>query len=480
MNPSLSERVQEEINSGRRSLFDDFEYEGKWWIPGSEEREVPGILRIKGSKAELSLSLEAFLWSTGKGRFPIQNEKGMQIAERVPVIHGISAVGIPFSVIGVSLASSKLNYPGYERSRYQVQSVIIGVHVDSDDFEATAIRFLYPDLIESLDLKDLEPTAEVFPGEKIIQSVRLETFTLNVVSKSVVNATKARCIVERQIWLEVRSDEPVQFSKLHKAASLFGHYLDILHGIPGSPIRAEIVASDEFSLPVFFGLEKDWGRRWKQDKFLIRLADLDSQSIQASIKALYEGSESFKSTVYLFSSVLNYPSFHNEIDFVMLCQAIESFYRSTRHRLYMPQDEYTILKDSMLELIPAGLGSSFEGKLRANINYGNELSQKDILREVLDCLPENIRELFLGDWNLVKEVIDTRNYYTHFSEELRSKKMSPVKLAGANLCLMALLNGLLLEHLGIDRETVWNQIVSLSRFKNFVYIRNGCVEEDKD
>ncbi len=480
MTANLSQRVAAELGAVKYTLFDDFEFEGYWWLPGDMENQAPGVLKVEGSKAQLSLSLQDWLWSSRKGQTEFTNGEGRRIAEQAAVLHGISALGLPFSIIGADLTSANMTFPGYNHSRFYARRVVIGAHIEADNFEASSLRFLYSDLLESALPEEKQKENKTEPSEEILQSVDMGGYAINLLFVRTVSNERSKLTVNKEVWVEIKARKPMVIQELLRLASMFGNYLEMVHGVPCSPLRAQISSPTGELLPLYFSIEKEWGKRRKKDGLLLRLSELNPNQFQNSVKNWYDSSEGLQSVVFLFASLLSYPALHTEINFVMWCQALEAFHRATRTKVYMQQEEYDVLLKKLLELIPEGLESSFEGKLKANIEHGNQLSQRDMLSDLLNSLPADTKESFVGDWDMVREIVNTRNYYTHFTDKLRAKKLSPTKIAGANIALGALLNGLLLVHLGLGEELVWKRTTTRSTFKDYQYIRGGCIDDFDD
>ncbi len=89
--------------------------------------------------------------------------------------------------------------------------------------------------------------------------------------------------------------------------------------------------------------------------------------------------------------------------------------------IYLSKEEYkevgTILKKS----IPENVTGNHLESLKSRIDFGNEFSLKTRLLILFDKFEGIFQTLIEDRDEFVKEVRDTRNFLTHYSEELEQK-----------------------------------------------------------
>ncbi len=69
--------------------------------------------------------------------------------------------------------------------------------------------------------------------------------------------------------------------------------------------------------------------------------------------------------------------------------------------------------------------------------------------------------------NFINEVVDTRNYLTHYTDELKEKALHGPRLLEANELLRALLTSLLYRRLDVDPATAYAAYSKLGRSAYF-------------
>jgi hypothetical protein len=145
-------------------------------------------------------------------------------------------------------------------------------------------------------------------------------------------------------------------------------------------------------------------------------------------------------------------------------QALEGFHRALFFGNYIDDGEYELVKKALGDTIPAGLGSDHKDALRSRIRYGNQLSLRKRLDELAKGLPEEIGRTILGnDGKAPRSWIDTRNYYTHWDEELRANVLDSQGIYNANVRLRHFLRALYLNLMGIPSNAVLKSLRNSSR-----------------
>jgi ApeA N-terminal domain 1 len=106
------------------------------------------------------------------------------------------------------------------------------------------------------------------------------------------------------------------------------------------------------------------------------------------------------------------------------------------------------------------------------LNYGNEFSLRKRLKELLDQFWKNLLEDFVSNKStFVKNIVNTRNYLTHYDEDLKDKAVQGEGLYYLNERLKLFLIILLLDQLGIPRNDIFEIINNHGRF-NYLKIKS--------
>ena len=113
-----------------------------------------------------------------------------------------------------------------------------------------------------------------------------------------------------------------------------------------------------------------------------------------------------------------------------LTQALEAFHREVYGGQYMTDEEYHVVFDKLISLLPETIpdsvskqtASAFKRKLKTGtLKYANEYSQrkrfKDILGEVLEPISTYVDDTVGNKNNFIRDVVQLRNYFTHLGED---------------------------------------------------------------
>ena len=151
-----------------------------------------------------------------------------------------------------------------------------------------------------------------------------------------------------------------------------------------------------------------------------------------------------------FDSKIGAHKFLNAI-FLSLIQGIETFHRRNYDRTQMEHGEFRELHDKIVESVPASRREWIEGRLK----YANEISLRNRLRHLI----EPFQELFgisSERKSFVNKVIDLRNYWTHYDQDLEDVEKSVTTEELWELCLKleALFQLHFLKLVGMDIEVI--------------------------
>lgn len=116
--------------------------------------------------------------------------------------------------------------------------------------------------------------------------------------------------------------------------------------------------------------------------------------------------------------------------------------------------------------IPAGTPAPLRDALKSRIKYGNEFSLRKRLNEIFAGIgPQNTALIAPNSATFISDVVDTRNYLTHYSDDLKEQTLEGADLFNANLRLKILLTILLLRELGIDEGLITELVSSHGTFR---------------
>lgn len=152
-------------------------------------------------------------------------------------------------------------------------------------------------------------------------------------------------------------------------------------------------------------------------------------------------------------SVINKNDLWTHLEFLSLMQALEGLHRALNDETYMSAADYSEVYDALVKAIPTNVSQPHRQALLSRIKYGNEISLRKCLRALEDNLSSPVRKCILGEAARVPQTwIDTRNYYTHWDETLKSSILDIENMHYASVRLRALLRVLYLHFAGVSDD----------------------------
>lgn len=183
---------------------------------------------------------------------------------------------------------------------------------------------------------------------------------------------------------------------------------------------------------------------------------------------------------HLALSVLNSESLWLHVEFLSLMQALEGLHRALHTGLYVTDEDYEPVKKALGDAIPAGLGSDHKDALRSRIRYGNQVSLRKRLAELVGTLSEPIRLAILGAIvQLPRSWIDTRNYYTHWDETLKENVLDTQGIFDANVRMRHLLRVLYARLMGVPTSAIEQALDQNSRSDSVQHLLQLNIAEQR-
>jgi hypothetical protein len=132
-----------------------------------------------------------------------------------------------------------------------------------------------------------------------------------------------------------------------------------------------------------------------------------------------------KPTYVLYFGTLYNPHLYLDSQFLSLTQAIESYHQRVYGKKYVSKETYEIMYDVLVNAIPEKTESRLKDRLREYLKYGNEFSLRTRIKEILNSYEELIGLFIKDEEKFVNDVVETRNYLTHYDKD--KKPPSPVE-----------------------------------------------------
>lgn len=171
--------------------------------------------------------------------------------------------------------------------------------------------------------------------------------------------------------------------------------------------------------------------------------------LQKSITLWFEAYQRFGSALNLYLAARMEAYRYLDGKFLAMAQCIESFHRCTDDRKKMSKSDYSELKDKVLNACP----DEHKGLIKDLLNFGNEIS----LRERIASLVEPFKNYFGEEeerMKMIRGIVRTRNYYTHYDKKLEEKSLKGARLMKAYMIMEVLFQMHVLRFVGFSNENI--------------------------
>ena len=446
------------------SLQEDREYSADWHLPGST-RSIAGRLTYTSQRAELHLN-DAFT--------PLQGSISVSDSKPIyPEVYGVSSKGEALTLLKAQSVGTGLNLSsGGMRQQEQLLSswLVVGAHL-APEAVFSSVRFVVPGLEAWLSRAAIAQSfnldSEVGSRSTtfVVQAPEIETTPAPSIDASLewgaganISANPYQSIaVTVRGWVTLRPTTPQPLEWYLDQQGKLAALLAFLSGAP-MPVDAIQAYYDESSPPLSVLVTLRQGKRCKfktpSDFFVSRAALKDS--FGEIVATWFREIESVLIPSQLALGIITTENLWLHIEFASLIQALEGFHRGRFEGNYMADAEYNAVKSALSAAIPSTVSTAHREALRSRIRYGNQISLSKRLTELRDCLGDQLAgQIISRDGKVPRNWIDTRNYHSHWDEELRPSAIDGQAMYNANVRMEHFLRALYLLMAGVPPETLY-------------------------
>jgi len=407
-------------------IKDEFQKSGYFWLPGEENKKIPGTLTILDSgKIELEVV----------GLFD-DSIRALNEEDKLPRIIGhVEKDGL---VTLEKCFYTKKNYAfgGIAKSQLHVNKVFSGVSYERDEkVTFHTVSFSIEGLNEWVGISGIKvsygkdyktATINYTPQDEIVYTL-INGFKLHIffgyTLPGVPNTTEAK--ITQQAYFKLSSEEAQDFSE----------FIKILHQITYLlcfAVDATVTISDvsATSNDVIDALSEDKNRPanikifYQSVPFSDELPKVDIHRMLFRFGHIRENAEEiFNNWLQAYSAIrpalgLYFSAAtgsHKYLDgkFLALAQGLETYHRRTSSETLMDRSKFRNIVATLLWFSPR----EHRKWLRGRLYHGNEINLGQRIKKIIEPY-----KAFLGNSKqrnkIIRGVVNTRNYLTHYSEEL--------------------------------------------------------------
>ena len=452
-------------------IKEEIKCSGKFWLPSASEKEIPGTLTISdGGKIELEVM---GLFDETVGR---QNSETSKSGEFKRIVGHIEKHGL-VTLDGCFYKKRPLFASGISKSLLHVRKALLGVaYDDTEPILSKTLQFSVEGIDEWVDLsginvdyQDEKPTAVITyaPPEKV--SLNLNNGMKLLISFSwtlpgLPHVTEAKITQKTYFNLVSQQERPLtDFTSIaHKLTTFLCFAIDktvcinlitaTLNAIPRDTDNQDADNREPklVSIPLYYEslpYTKEVPKVERLD-MLFRYPEIQTRA-EEIINNWLEAYDKIEPALNLYFGVTTGGLRYLDAKVLALAQGLESYHRRTSDETRMDQANFRNLIQTLREPCP----EEHRKWLSERLKYGNELSLRERIQRIIEPFKQ-----FIGDKNqrakLIRSIVDTRNYLTHYDESLKSRAASGEELIHLYLKMEAIFQLRILQELGFTQKEI--------------------------
>ena len=464
------------------SLSAKFEIAGVWWLPESPTTRLPGILKYSGD--DMRLELQGSL-----AEIPLQElftvGSGFQ---RFPVVHGETTNGKHYTLLKCNEVSKNHSFAATTSTALSAIYLVVGAHTPRlEQCRAVSTSFGCTRLEEFLSQRwwsyeQTPPATEFLIRSGLIDPIhnRVDALEGNVVFHTFVSISRSHTNVslDAHSSIEIEHDAPQNIERIIEIIWQFCDLLRLLTDVPVRPTEMQLRLEGEHQHDCWL-LYRGSGASVEQDSdywsVLFSLADIQS-ILPALFEAWFGMERPLRTAVHLFR---NAHRRQDQLDnrFLMATKAAEVFSRAVCPPRYVTPEEYRVIESALIAALPTSLTKEHRQNLKSRIQYGNELSFKSRITNLISQLSPDTQCILCKNVNdFAKGIKDARNYLTHFGHEGKGEPLTGGDLYWACEKVLLLLRVQFLKYVGLDEAVIRERLISDPRLSQIIHLWKGHPE----
>lgn len=441
-------------------MINSINYKGYWKFAESEKWMIPG---------ELSFSTENGIELSGIGSF---SEKDDSSFFKNRIVHGITTDGKKITLINCRGGYS-ISVPGLKTVKLYSEFIIIGDYFNSLEeikFDTVAIHYYYLDEwvnrngFELYETKDSTETKEA-KALKYTQPDLIELFKSDqkevllwfssespfIISNNRVNA------ITQKVYYNIIYSESQPLKTVQDDVNHIKNFMTF--GLSRVTVPTELIGfygKDEERKKVQIIYDQSFYPQKVSDFLHTNTCLFTYDHIAANDKTVFkEWFVKYEKLAPVFDRYFDaiYNHYLYEINyFLNLISALETYHRRTSTESFFEPSYYQELIKKIKEALPSDnkrLNDWFK-----KFDHMNEVSLRNRLKGICNRFKNVFNDIEPETKNFISKVVYTRNYYTHYSEELEAIIIKREDFNRYNSLLNVLIQLCLLSELGFDEDAM--------------------------
>ena len=409
---------------------------GYFWLPSNPENKIPGVLTIKnGGDIELEI--------IGLFRDDIDSLNRDDDLSRI--IGHIEDDGL-VTLDDCFYTTKNISFGGISKSKVCANKVFSGVAYDEkEEITFNSLSFsvdCFDDwvrisgIIVDNDWDNRTASISYSPPENIqipLNNGMVLEICFSYTLPGFPNITEAK--ITQRAYLKIKSPSLIPLNKfievVYKLVNLMCFAIDDIVTLKNvvassSEIQREYSNGTKHLVPIKIYYpslpfsKKIAKKTWHQMLFNFHTIKTNIQDV---INNWLDAYEVIDPALNLYFSVKTGAQKYVDGKFLALAQGLETYHRRTSNDTIMPPSQFDDLVSTLVDGCPKNHIDWLQGRLR----HGNEINLGQRIKKTIEPFKD-----FLGNSNerrkLIRQIVDTRNYLTHYSEDLKDSALTGSEL----------------------------------------------------
>ncbi len=463
--------------------MEKFEEKGIWWLPEKPDEKVAGTLNFDPRGRSTLDLIGAF-----------RDWKEINELSKNSIILGVTHRGKNVTLYRCFETATHASMPGFVSSSYLIDTIFVGHHFEKvSDIVFKNISINYSYLEEWARVSGLKINLEHTPDSKFKKyeviytfpdeiKIKVKDFTISLVSECTPHMDFVKEInLKETLYLRIEPSECMHIDDLQMDICYhIQNFFSLAIGEAVYPITIKgKTESCKSILPngqtAYHDIFVFYSERGMPESFK-KLHALEALFALKDIRNIFEmclrnwitKADILRPVYDLYFGTLYNSEMYLQHEFLTLTQALESYHRRTKNNYKLPEDEYKMKLQDILKAVP----ENYRVWLGNKLVYGNEPTLRERLVEILGQLKDISGILIEDNDKFADNVVNTRNYLTHYDKSLEEKAKFGEKLYVLVQKIKFLLEICFLVELELPAETVKKLV---SRNHRYQFLKRNII-----
>lgn len=443
------------------TFIDPFEFKGEWFLPSNPDESLFGNLEYDG-KSLPKLSLRGAFHTMGN---TTSHEK---------FIHGLTDRGKKVTLYKCSTSNLSMNVPGIQEETIVATIVFFGYHFqhekeirfDSFSFSVGGLEewlgYKVYNLRRGLDVnEDCTVTLET-PKNIKYELEDYDLFFNYTYSISGGNIYRKHLMTSRA-WIKLDFHEPIPLSRMFDLLQTYSNFLSLCMGHHPALLKLQIqikrISNEHHD--VFYYLFQD-GVKTRDAHWMPLSYRSLSDNFQTYIENWFVKRKHFEHAFDVYFSTLFNMFIHPIHEFLSLVTAFESYYREKtpkNNRIIMDVELFSKLSGLVsAQIIDTVKCKKTRQMFLDRLVWWNEKSLRKKMNEIYNLYKEGFDAYVTNKTEFINKIVNTRNYYTHYSVDPKKETIPHNELRTYSQTLKLMLYIMILKEIQIEGDLYDNAL----------------------